>query len=86
MVPNIDFPGRLGAIKTKRNSHLRLIEIEQEPGRGGRTERAKGSGRVKATLIVRAHHQGADKPSRLIACDESTQHVHSRTAFRFGDR
>ena len=31
-------PGRLGAGKTKRN--LRLIEIEQEPGRGGRTERA----------------------------------------------
>jgi hypothetical protein len=30
--------GRLGAGKTKRNRHLRLIEIEQEPSRCGRTE------------------------------------------------
>jgi hypothetical protein len=57
MVPNIDFPGGLGAIKTKRNRHVRLVEIEQEPGRCRRTERANGSGSVKATLIVRGHHQ-----------------------------
>ena len=52
--------GEIDAVKWAQVALERMrpiIEIEQEPGRCCRTERANGSGRVKATLVVRAHHQ-----------------------------
>ena len=79
-------PGRLGAGKTQRNRHLPLVEIEQQPCRCCRAERAKGRGPVEAALIMRAHHQRADEAGRLIAGDVGTQHVDSRTAGRLGNR